>query len=402
MALTEVWLKTNNGKPRERVEEFSDRDSMSVRISMRGKIVFQLRYRIAGKGQRLDIGTYPNISLKDARVKAQEFRVMLDEGKNPKKEVMLEQEKYNSEKTLIELFDLWFTEYYEPKVTKSHEIRRTFEIYVFPSKAKAPANRMSLHDWLVIIEPLAKTKPSVAGRILSVSKQMLKWAVKRQHIDKNVLVDLYAKSDLGIEKQKTSRVLSDSELKVILEALRDSTMTLKNKIFVELCLIYGCRNGELRRAKKTDFDFEKMIWTVPVEHNKIGKKTGRDIVRPILPDTEKLIKQAFAFNKTNHFILAKDNEIPSPQFALHFPKNLMLWVGRNKELTMKHWSMHDLRRTARTNFSSMTTRDIAEIMVGHVLPSIQGTYDYYDYLDEQKEAYQKWIDKLQVLKSEIQ
>ena len=40
MALTEVWLKANNGKARDKVEEIADRDSMSVRVSPKGKIVF--------------------------------------------------------------------------------------------------------------------------------------------------------------------------------------------------------------------------------------------------------------------------------------------------------------------------------------------------------------------------
>nr|WP_247792170.1 hypothetical protein [Acinetobacter baumannii] len=42
MALTEVWLKANNGKARDKVEEIADRDSMSVRVSPKGKIVLLL------------------------------------------------------------------------------------------------------------------------------------------------------------------------------------------------------------------------------------------------------------------------------------------------------------------------------------------------------------------------
>lgn len=49
MALSEAWLKANNGKEREAVEVVADRDSMSVRISPKGKIVFQLRYRFNNK-----------------------------------------------------------------------------------------------------------------------------------------------------------------------------------------------------------------------------------------------------------------------------------------------------------------------------------------------------------------
>lgn len=39
MSLNDAWLKKNNGKLREKVEVVSDRDSMSVRVSPKGKIV---------------------------------------------------------------------------------------------------------------------------------------------------------------------------------------------------------------------------------------------------------------------------------------------------------------------------------------------------------------------------
>lgn len=76
-------MKSNNGKQRDNVEEFADRESLSVRISPKGKIVFQLRDRFNGKAKRLDIGTYPLVSLKDARSMAQKFRAELDQGRDP-------------------------------------------------------------------------------------------------------------------------------------------------------------------------------------------------------------------------------------------------------------------------------------------------------------------------------
>ncbi|MDQ9987712.1 Arm DNA-binding domain-containing protein, partial [Acinetobacter baumannii] len=111
MALTEAWLKANNGKAREKVEEVADRDAMSVRISPKGKVVFQLRYRFAGKAERLDLGTYPHLSLKDARIKASEMRSLLDKGQNPKVEERVKQQKYIEASTLKEVFDDWYESY---------------------------------------------------------------------------------------------------------------------------------------------------------------------------------------------------------------------------------------------------------------------------------------------------
>ena len=76
------------------------------------------------------------------------------------------------------------------------------------------------------------------------------------------------------------------------------------------------------------------------------------------------------------------------------PYNFMQFARKNFGVNMDHWSMHDLRRTARTNFSAFTSRDVAELMVGHVMPGEQGTYDYYDYQKEMSKAYKKWWKKL--------
>ena len=64
MPITETWLKANAGKSREKVEEKSDRDSLSARVSANGKITFQIRFICCGKGARIDLGSYPLISLK--------------------------------------------------------------------------------------------------------------------------------------------------------------------------------------------------------------------------------------------------------------------------------------------------------------------------------------------------
>ena len=49
------------------------------------------------------------------------------------------------------------------------------------------------------------------------------------------------------------------------------------------------------------------------------------------------------------------------------PGYVMERLRRHHDYHMKHWSLHDLRRTARTNFSAFTSRDVAQLMIGHVM-----------------------------------
>lgn len=398
MALTEAWLKANNGKSREKVEEVADRDSMSVRISPKGKIVFQLRYRFAGKGERLDLGTYPHLSLKDARSKVSEMRSLLDKGMNPKVEIRVQQQKYIDATTLKEVFDDWYESYCVKKKTSAKDIRNSFEHHVFPEIGDLPIDRITLQQWLAILEELAEEVPSIADRILTNAKQVLKWAKKRELLEINVLSDIYAKEDLGIQKNRGKRFLSDEEIAMVWKAIDESKALLKNKIFLKLCLMYGCRNGELRKALKTDFDLKRKVWIVPVEKNKVGKKTGREIVRPILPAMEELIVEAMSLNNSEYFLTNDDDVTPMGHGSSNsLAANVMERLRRHYNYHMPHWSLHDLRRTARTNFSAFTSRDVAELMIGHVMPGEQGTYDYYEYLPPQIDAYSKWIDKLTTL-----
>lgn len=395
MALSELWLKTNNGKARAKVEEIADRDSMSVRISPKGKIVLQLRYRFAGKAERLDLDTYPHLSLKDARLKAMEMRTLLDQGQNPKVEVRVQQQKYIDASTLSEVFNDWYEGYCVKKKKSAADIKSSFEIHVLPEIGDLPIDRITLQQWLAILEDLTENVPSIAERVLTNAKQILKWAKKRELIEVNPLSDIYAKEDLGIEKNRVKRVLNDEEIKMVWMAIEESKTLPKNKIFMKLCLMYGCRNGELRSAKKKDFDLKKKVWVVPVDNNKVGKKTGREIIRPILPAMEELIVEAMHHNNSEYF-LTNDNDVtPMGNGAsIALPANIMERLRRHHDYNMPHWTLHDLRRTARTNFSAFTSRDVAELMIGHVMPGEQSTYDYYEYIPQQTEAYAKWIEKL--------
>lgn len=83
VALTDDWLKANNGKGRGALEERSDRDGLGVRLAPNGKITYQLRYRYDGGARRLDLGSYPLLPLKEASVEAQRLRAQIEQGHDP-------------------------------------------------------------------------------------------------------------------------------------------------------------------------------------------------------------------------------------------------------------------------------------------------------------------------------
>ncbi|PHS23225.1 MAG: integrase [Methylophaga sp.] len=284
MALTQSWLKAQYRKVRTKELVKADRDGLSARVSPKGKITFTMRYYYGETRKRLDIGSYPLLTLKEAREEVTRLRKQLEQGHDPKVVCRLEKQAIMTASSLTALFELWYDAYCVKNKKRHHEIKRSFEIHVFPRIGDLPAEKVTLHEWLDILEKLAQTTPAISERILVNAKQMLKYGVKRKLIPSNPLADTFAKEDLQIQKRSVDRSLSDEEIQMLWLAVDHSRITPKNKLFVKLCLIYGCRNGELRQSKKEHFDFDKKVWTIPPENHKLGKKSNKPLLRPIVPD----------------------------------------------------------------------------------------------------------------------
>jgi len=392
VAITETWLKAKHEKHRAKTLVKTDRDGLGARVSPKGKITFQLRYYYNGSDQakRVDLGSYPLMSLIEAREETRRLRKQLEGGHDPRIVLRTEEVAIVTAVPLEGLFRKWYEAYCKKKKKGHHEILRSFEIYVFPTLGILPVPTLTLHMWLPLLEALAEDVPGIADRILTNAKQFLKWCRKRQVITVNPLADITAYEDLQIEKANEARTLTDDEIKRVWRAMERSRMALKNRVFTLLSLIYGNRSGELRLARKSDFDFVGMRWTVPPQNHKIGKLTGKPLIRPIIPVTEFLIRLAMKLSGDSPYLFPATvgaKEPIKPSFAVSFPYNIMQYLRRYEKYEMPHWSMHDLRKTARTLLSRFTQWHVAEIALGHVLPGESRLYDNHDYMEELRQAY---------------
>lgn len=399
MALTETWLRANNGKVRERAEEFTDRDAVSVRASAKGRLTFQLRFRIEGKAARIDLGTYPAMGLKQARELAEQYRAMVADGRDPRIERELERRTVREAITLKDLFSQYYDRALVSKKRSHAQVKRSFELHVFEALGSLPAGRLTTAQWLDYLEPMADEIPAIVQRLLANLGQMYDWAIKRDLVKSNPVRGINAAEDLGIKPGVSTRFLSDQEIALLFRYLTMARVNPRNAIFMKLCLIYGCRNGELRLAERRHLDFERGIWTIPPENHKTGDTTGEPLLRPIIPETRALFERAMAISACEYVFagVRNRNEVMGRSNTLCFPSDARRWIEKHEGVVMPHWSIHDLRRTARTNFSSLTTQRTAEVLLGHLPPKVVRVYDHHDYLEEQAQALQKWCEKLRGL-----
>lgn len=402
MAITDSWLKAQLGKARERAVVKGDRDGLGARVSPKGKITFQVRYRLDRKQHRIDVGTYPTMGLKEARKEALEVRQQVERGCDPKLERALARRQARGGDTVEKLVREWHADYCVKHKQHPHEILRSFEIHAFPELGSLPADKVSTELWLKMLEGVRDQSPSIAARLLVNAKQVYKWAERRERVTQNPVLYVGSATDLRIKKKATARVLSDREVAYVWEAIERSRMTVKNKLYVKLALFYGCRNGEVRLSNRRDWNLEQGVWTVPAQNHKTGKDSGRPLKRPITGPVKAWIEEAERLSPTAKsggvlFNNTGQRTRMTASSTLALPGNLTQWIRRHKGEVIEHWSLHDLRRTMRTNVSRLAPYHIAEIMVGHKLPGENPVYDYYDYLEEQQAAYDAWWSRLQAI-----
>lgn len=399
MAITPAWLNAHINKPQEKVFEKADRDGLSVRVSAKGKITFQLRFRFAGKPQRCDIGTYPLIGLADARKEALRFKADLAQGRDPrivKKMELFQTESSYSDDNFEGLFRRWF-DAVKSNDTSAWEIEKTFNLHIKPVMGRFPPDEIDLHMWLHFLEMHAAQRPMITIRMLTMCKLVYRWAIKRKYVHSNPLTEISIVHDLKIRRESRKRILSATEIAYFYEALELSQVWPKNQILMELCLFYGCRVSELRLAERSHFDFKAKVWTVPWENHKTGDDEQEPILRPIIDEIIPTLEKLFSLSGGRYLFPHRDQDKPvSNRSHLKIPGQLNEWIKEKHGIDIEPWSAHDLRRTARSNWASLTTSEtVPEVMLGHKLKGVHHIYNRYKYLPEMTELYKAWWEKLQ-------
>lgn len=159
MRVTDNWLKVNCGKYRPRLLERADRDGLTVRVTTAGKISFLVRFHYDGSRntKRLVIGSYPRMSLKDARAETERLCGKLEQSHDPRIVRRLEKQAIAKAPTLEALFRLWHEKYCVKQKVGNHEILRSFELYVFPKIGSLPADKNNA-------APVARCSGGTGGR----------------------------------------------------------------------------------------------------------------------------------------------------------------------------------------------------------------------------------------------
>ncbi len=294
------------------------------------------------------IGRYPNMSLKEARIRAVK--------------IMNESDPYVRTKSAeIAISDFLESSAKRNKPRTTSDYGRLL-IRHFPSGMLRNVTRAQL---LARLELLSKTpgEQAHAGTAFNV---FLNWCVSNGHLESNPIFGL---KRLGRINRK-DRILTDDELRQLYLAAQ--TAEEPYGTIVQLLILTGLRRGEVVALQP---EWISDVIAIPGSHTKNGhehKLPYGDMTKPLLS------KLPLTFNGWGKSKRRLDDQIK-----------------------IEHFTLHDLRRTFASNHARLGTPiHVTEKMLNHVSGSfsgVAGIYNRYSYLDEMREAclkYETWLEQL--------
>jgi integrase len=358
-----------------------------------------LRYRFAGVSRALVLGRYPDLSLKDARELARNKRAQIQQGTDVAMQKQVEKLASLEEHDVAGLAQAWFDRHIANRLKHPGVVERVIRRHIKPAIGKLPISEVRpAHIDLVLTRIVTSGAPTVANDAMRYLFRMFHFAAKRSWIEFNP-VSGFDISDAGGTELARERWLNGNELALLMRAMRETdSFGRQNELAVWLLLALCVRKMELVSAKWDEFDLKRGVWSLKPSRTK--KKLAVEI--PLAPPVLRWLAELKVFaNGSEHLFPARllirmKFGVPRKnRFAHISPDTLNAALKRLPLKGIDHFTVHDMRRTARTHLAAMGVgRDVAERALNHKMRDIEGVYNKHDYFAERKEALSRWADAL--------
>jgi integrase len=240
------------------------------------------------------------------------------------------------------------------------------ERLVYPSLGARPIAEIRRSDIVRLLDQIEDERgAAMADRTLSIIRKIMNWHAARSDDFRSPIVRGMARTS----ERPRDRVLSDDELRSIWRTADGSIFGS----YLRFLLLTAARRNEA--AKMERGELSGTDWTLPAARN----KTNQDLIRPLSTPAQAIIA---ALPNNGKFVFTRRGRAALGSFGI-----LKEEIDRASGIT--GWTLHDLRRTARSLMSRAgVPSDHAERCLGHVIGGVRGTYDRHEYHEEKRLAFE--------------
>jgi len=383
--------EVQQAKPTDKEYILSDGEGLRLRVKPNGSKLWIFNYIKPATKKRANIsfGVYPDLSLKEARIKRKEAREMLALDIDPaiQRAETKNKEKEEHENTLIHVAEQWFrVKKISISADYAQDIWRSLEKHIFPEIGKAPISRLRAPMVINVIRPIeAKGSLETVKRIIQRLNEIMIFAVNSGTIDSNPLAGI-GKVFQAPQKQNMPSI-PPSELPVFISKVANASIKLTTRCLIEWQLHTMVRPGEAAGTRWDEINFDSEIWSIPA--GRMKKK--RPHVVPLTKQALKLLEVMRPISGHREYVFPSDRN-PKTHANPYSANVAIKRMGFHKKLVA-----HGLRSIASTALNEHGfDPDIIESALAHVdRNQVRAAYNRTDYLERRKKMMAWWSSHIE-------
>ena len=361
-------------------------NGLGVRISPKGTKTWVAVYHHEGKARRMTLGRYPGVSVAEAHRLHSEAMVSLSHGNDPGKALVDKNKAERKAGTVAELVDDFIERHAKQyRAATWQENQRMLYKDVVPEIGRKKAKNVTRKEIIALLDKVvARGAPVQANRLKSLLATMFNFAVDKDILTASPCVGLKPPAS----EAERERTLSESEIKLFWRNIDKTSMELPAQLLLKFQLVTGQRSGEIAAAEWSEIDYQDRVWILPKDKTK-NRQTH---IVPLSAMALELLDDIKALSEESRWLF------PARRGNGHRTRPaISRAVIRNREVFgIEPFTPHDLRRSVRTQLGKLRVPPhIAEKVINHTVSKMEKTYDRYDYLDEKREALERWSERLQ-------
>jgi integrase len=368
---------------------------LRIRDSGRGEWLF--RYSLHGRDRWLPFAAADDMPLEAARKKARALRVQVDDNRDPIAERRAEDCAARGRGTFRELAEAWFAAEVKPRLKHPEAVRRALDRHLIPRLGALTTDAVEPADCTAVLDRVRRRHPALANDLLRYLRAIFAFAIRKHKLKVSPVGAFSARLDAGGKEESRTRALSADELSALFAAIRkEPTFGGDNLMLVRLLLALCVRKGELLAARWTEFELDGessagAVWRLPAERS----KTGAPLDIPLVPQVVEWLRAVKAMSAGSEWVFPARRRDARSKVEHVGRDTVNVALARVDTGSMEPFTVHDLRRTARTQLAALgVAPHVAELCLNHKPRGVGAIYDRHSYFGERRAALRSWTDLL--------
>jgi len=358
---------------------YQDRNGLILKVRPSGSKSWILRYQVNGERHDMGLGSFPGLSLAEARKKAIEQRALINQGVDP-----LEQKKENAIAS-ITLRDavMSFIERHAAGWSTKHtsQWQNSMQEHVYPLIGSVPVRDLETSHIMSVLDPIWREKHETANRVRNRLERV---------IDQETALNHRSGENPARWKGHLQNLMPIVQaVPEPLEAMEYSRLPYFMRVLdgedsraarcMQFLILTACRTTEAMGARWDEIDWINRVWTIPAAR----MKGGEEHQVPLSEEAIQVLKDTGTRNRSELIFPAARSTNMLADNAL---RRLMKKLGEQA-------TPHGFRSTFRTWAAEKTafSHEVCEISIAHVVGNATSRrYIRGNQLEKRRPLMAKW------------